>query len=179
MLIKIASLRRPHGVKGGMLMTASQEGSFTTLHKGQLVWIYPVDCNLEEAERKNPSKGKAYTISEVGRGVKRILYLETIVDRNQVEALLPFDLYAMREDFPELEDPNEFYCIDLIGLDVYDHLQKHQVGRVVKTYSNGAQEIVVITTLEGEEIELPFINSFFPVISIEEKRVEVSLPEWI
>ena len=66
-------------------------------------------------------------------------------DRNTVEAMVPFDIYFDRKNFPEIED-DEYYLNDLLGLEVFDFISKAPIGRILDFYENGAQVVLKIKT---------------------------------
>ena len=54
-----------------------------------------------------------------------------------------------------------------------------RVGVIESSYDNGAQDILVIVTKNGDELELPLVDEFFPEIDLKAKKVIVRPPEII
>lgn len=161
-LIKLGYSNKAHGIKGAFLFVL-EAGNDSILDDGFTIYL-----------EKNGDYIK-HQIKNIQYGNKVICYLEGIEDRNQVEGLIPFDIYASREDFPE--DDGEIYLSDLIGFDVYDEKGEH-FGVVKNFSSNGPQDIISIKT-PREYIELPFVDQFFPEIDVENKKIIINAPEFI
>ena len=65
-----------------------------------------------------------------------------------------------------------------MGMNVFEFEGNDQVGSVASFYDNGAQDVLVIKTAT-KKIEVPLVESFVPVIDIEENRIEIIIPKWI
>lgn len=167
-LVSIGKCSSPHGIKGGFSLKLYNPDS-ESLSEGSKIFCLPLgpSSQLDEA-------GEWKQIEKLQGGSKKILYLEGIHDRNLVESLLPFEVSIDKKELPKLQE-GEFYLEDLIGLKVLEHESKKEVGHLESFYENGAQVVFVI---KGEETwELPFVDAFFPVVDIENKSLEVILPE--
>lgn len=98
-----------------------------------------------------------------------------IADRNAAEALKGATVHIRRAHFPSL-DNDEFYWVDLIGLQV-ENLQGERLGQVAELMDNGAHPILKITSGEGAEgaVErlIPFVDQFVQSVSLEDRRIVV------
>ncbi len=169
-LIKLGGCRRPHGIKGGFLFYLFS-GQETILKRGMEVTLVP-----ENFASVLPREGQKHVISNLVFGAKIIAYLKEVSSRNQVEALIPFEILLPREDFPVLEE-SEFYLSDLLGLKVVDHRTKEEMGTVKGVSDNTVQTILEV---RGKiNIDLPFVDSFFPAVDLELKFIEIIVPEVI
>lgn len=108
--------------------------------------------------------------------------IEGVENRNQSEILKGKEIFANRDDFENL-DENEFYYVDLIGLDVVDEKNK-KIGKVLSVFEHGAGGIVEIEFLEEdlkkerEKIEsYPFKNEIFPEVNLKEKFIKIDFPK--
>lgn len=153
----------PHGLKGAMTLVLENEESSTLV------------AGIRVFTKKN-NQFTAYKLKDIQIGHKVMASFEGISDRTQLEQLLPFEIWIDRDDLPEPAH-DEFYLNDLVGAKVLDQNSK-EVGRVLRFYSNGAQDVVVIRT-EKEELELPLIENFFPEINVEEHYLVMIAPEVI
>ncbi|TWI65332.1 16S rRNA processing protein RimM [Pseudoduganella lurida] len=98
-----------------------------------------------------------------------------ITDRDMAEALKGAAVLVPRSQFPELEDENEFYWAELIGLDV-ENLQGERLGTVVDMMSNGPQSILRIkdaSAPESAERLIPFVDQFINKVDKEAKKIVV------
>lgn len=169
--IHIGHCTTPHGIKGEFsFVLYNPEDS--VLHDGAVISLLP----RSEASSV-PQDGKEFKIQKISIGNKAIVRLDGVSDRNTVEAMVPFDIYFARENFPET-DPDEYYLNDLLGLVVFDFITKKELGRVIDFYENGAQVILKIKT-ENEFLEILFIEQYVPEVDIENGRIEVIVPMMI
>lgn len=148
----VGKIRRPHGVKGEMIM--------------EIITDFP--------ERFKPGV-------QVFLGEDHVPGIIRSCRMNGETLLLAFDgiqtpeaagelrnryVYVPAKDRPALED-GEYYYHQIIGLDVIsDDSQK--LGKVTEILSTGANDVYVVQALDGKEILLPAIE---PVI------LEINLPE--
>ncbi len=168
--IELGVCKIPHGVKGGFSFYLHNPEE-SILEKGSEVLLIPLD-----KKSSIPREGRLHQISQISFGNKVIVYLDGISDRNIVEGMIPFSIQVPRDEFPEAND-GEYYLVDLIGLHVFSHSTKKDIGVLDSFYENGYQLIAVV---RGEEsYELPFIDTFFPVVDLENKRIEMNVPEYV
>ncbi len=129
--------------------------------------------------KENPFPLKSFHIDELKIGNKIIAKLSGVDNRTQAELLLPFQIYFPRSEFPKLKSTNEYYIQDLIGLNVIDFHQGNIVGKVHGHYFNGAQTILTLTDLNGEDIDLLFLEQFVPEVNISEGYLKAVLPFYV
>ncbi|MEM7424748.1 MAG: ribosome maturation factor RimM [Pseudomonadota bacterium] len=108
-----------------------------------------------------------------------IAALEGIRDRNAAEALKGTELYLDRQALPDLDDEEEFYHADLIGLEA--RLADGSVfGRVAALQDFGAGDVVEIAPAGGgSTLLLPFTREVVPEVRLAEGHIVVSPPEEI
>ena len=169
--IHIGHCTTPHGIKGefSFVLYNSED---SVLFDGAIISLLP-----RSTSSSVPQDGKEFKIKKINIGNKAIVILEGVSDRNTVEAMVPFDIYFDRSNFPEIEE-NEYYLNDLLGLEVFDFISKKAIGRVMDFYENGVQVVLKIKT-ENEIIELLFIDQYVPEVDIDNGRIEVIIPEII
>ncbi len=66
-------------------------------------------------------------------------------------------------------DKDEYLIEDLIGCDVYQN--DNIIGKVVNVSTNGSQDILNIENSLSQIKLIPFVNEFFPVVDIENKKI--------
>ncbi|MBL6989395.1 MAG: 16S rRNA processing protein RimM [Bacteriovoracaceae bacterium] len=173
-LIEVGQCHKPHGIKGGFSFSLAAHDESVLQHV-KTILLFP----------KGPSStlcasGVEYTIEQISFGNKVIVYLDGISTRNQAEELIPFVIKVSRSDFAPITADGEFYIADLLHTKVFDHLSGKEIGVISSFYENNAQTVFVIQNSSGGElIELPFVDHFFPVVDLDNKRVEILLPEII
>ncbi len=101
-------------------------------------------------------------------------------DRNASEALKGYVVHIARSDFPKLNDEDEFYWVDLIGLDVENEAGV-ALGRVTDLIDNGAQSVLRIesprTDKDGKPVTgerlIPFVGVYVKTVDRAAKRIVV------
>jgi 16S rRNA processing protein RimM len=101
-------------------------------------------------------------------------------DRDAAQALKGHTVHLSRSDFPKLDDEDEFYWVDLIGLDVENEAGA-ALGRVADMIDNGAHSILRIeypsTTKDGKPVTgerlIPFVGAYVKTVDRAAKRIVV------
>ena len=121
----------------------------------------------------------------VGRNHGRIvLGFDGIDSINQAEELAGLDVLIPAAQRVELDDDAE-YISDLIGCVVFDRAS--EIGTVTgvefPSTADGARRLpdaaplLTVETEAGEEILIPYVQSFLVALSAENKRIDMQLPE--
>lgn len=171
-LVKMAFVAHPHGIKGEAeirLLNPNPEESI--LDEGMKVWLFP-----SSPKSKIHPQGEEWTISKLRFGNKVICQFEGIRDRTHLETLLPFEIFLDRADFPETDD-GEVYLVDLIDMAVVDPDGK-ELGTLESFSDNGMQYLFDVRLTNGEMITLPYVETFFPEIDMENERITMILPDY-
>lgn len=110
-----------------------------------------------------------------------VAQLMGVADRDAAEALKGTTVQISRKHFPALSD-NEFYWIDLIGLDVVN-TQGVQLGQVSDMMDNGAHPILRVAASSGasvadgvktgQELLIPFVEQFVLTVDKTAKKITV------
>lgn len=106
-----------------------------------------------------------------------VAQLMGVADRNAAEALKGATVQISRRHFPALSD-DEFYWIDLIGLDV-ETTQGVPLGQVIDMMDNGAHPIlrVVASVVDGDkvgqELLIPFVEQFVLTVDKVTRKITV------
>jgi 16S rRNA processing protein RimM len=102
--------------------------------------------------------------------------LAGIHDRDAAQQLTNVMLYVPRDRLPRIEQTDEFYHADLIGLAAVDRAGK-PIGTVVGIHNFGAGDLIEVRAENGGETELlPFDESTVPAIEIGEGRIVIDPP---
>lgn len=126
-----------------------------------------------QLENEDGSKKFAIKINGSSKGVLRVT-LKGVQDRNSAEALVGTKLFVLKENLPKLEDEDEFYHSDLIGLDVKLRADNSTVGTVAGIYNFGAGDIIEINIAGTSKSEmLPFTQAYVPEIKVKEGYIIV------
>ncbi len=95
--------------------------------------------------------------------------------REKAEALKGVELFVDRSVLPEVEDEDEFYMSDLIGLEAVSP-EGEKLGIVREVHDFGAGDILEIKLENGPLEMFPFTRAIFPEVNIEGGRVVLVPP---
>jgi 16S rRNA processing protein RimM len=102
-----------------------------------------------------------------------VVTADDLVDRNAAEALKGARVFVSRSAFPT-PDEDEFYWVDLIGLDVRNP-QGEALGRVVDLLDTGPQSVLRCehTGADGKPAErlIPFVSAYILSVSLADKLI--------
>ena len=149
-----------HGIKGDVKVK-----SFTQVEED--VATYGV---LEDQHGRN------FQIKVIGqsKGLLRVK-VKGVDDRNQAETLIGTQLFVERDLLPNLEDEDEFYHVDLIGLDVKLASSDEVVGKVAGVFNFGSGELLELQINDVKATEvIPFNCSYVPKVNIKDGYIIVS-----
>ena len=103
-----------------------------------------------------------------------LLSLKGINDRNQAEELLGAEIFIPKAELPSPED-GSFYWFDLIGIAVYT-IEGVYLGRIESIMETGSNDVYVVQD-DKKEVLIPALESVVVQIDIQQKRMQVDLPE--
>lgn len=159
----IATVRKPHGIKGGLKVT---------LHGLDLADLK----ELKTLFLKTESGWQSYELSQVqGTDADPILTLAGIASREAADLLREQDLYAVEADLPPLEEL-EFYIEDLEGCEVSDS-EGTVFGKVTEILLGNEQDTLVVLNENGVESMFPFVDEWIEAVDIEGRRIVVTPSE--
>ena len=123
---------------------------------------------------ENKSGNRTFELKVVGPSKELLrVKIKGINDRTTAETLIGNGFYINREVLPELEDEDEFYEADLVGLEVRQDNQV--IGMVAGLYNFGAGEIIEIKLKATGKLEmLPFTKAYVPDIKVSEGYITVT-----
>jgi len=107
-----------------------------------------------------------------------IAELSGVRSRDEAEALKGTTLHVARDRLPALEDEEDFYQADLIGLEAV-HVDGQRLGRVKAVYTLGAGEVLEIqpSLRAGRRtLLIPFTREAVPEVNLAEGRVTIDPP---
>ena len=116
--------------------------------------------------------GRTFEITHL-RDAKEVLIarVKGIADRTAAEKLTNIKLYVDRAVLGEVEDEDEFFHADLVGLRVEDEAGA-LLGTVAAIYNFGAGDMVEIKPSSGGKLVLlPFTKAAVPVVDIKGGRL--------
>ncbi len=105
-----------------------------------------------------------------------VAHAQDIDDRDAVEALRGALICISRSSFPSADD-DEYYWVDLIGLDVVNR-QGDLLGQVLGLIDTGPHAVLRVgpagkAVAPADEVLIPFVAAYVDAVSIEDRRISV------
>jgi 16S rRNA processing protein RimM len=123
-----------------------------------------------------PASLKVIDLREQGDGL--VALVEGVNERNGAEALRGVTLHVSRTSFPRIGNQNEFYWIDLIGLDVLNR-DGTALGVVIDLIDTGPHCVLriappgVTKPTPAQEVLIPFLSQYGCDVDLAAKRITV------
>ncbi len=97
---------------------------------------------------------------------------QAIGDRTAAEALKGARIFVARSSFPT-PDADEFYWVDLIGLDVINR-EGVALGQVKELMHTGPQTVLVLSYQDGDTVKermIPFVGVYIDAVDLTARRI--------
>ena len=157
--ISVAKLRRPHGLKGEMLVKVLTD--FPERIQPGFVLLF--------GEEHTPVTIKTRRSHNQGL----LLSFEELPALEDIEHLRNNQLYVKVDDVPELEE-GEFYHHQIIGFQVIDE-QGEELGHLAEILETGANDVYIVRPKEGKELLLPATSEVILEIDAAKKQITARL----
>jgi 16S rRNA processing protein RimM len=158
----VGFLRRPHGVEGEILMEVLTDFP-ERLRSGRTVYVGEDHRPMHITHKRSQDQALLMTFSGI--------------DTPEAAGLLRNNrVYIKADNLPDLPE-GEYYHHQLLGIKVIDE-NGVEIGPLTEIIETGANDVYVVTSLEGKEILFPAIESVILSVDIERKEMRVKLPAW-
>lgn len=122
---------------------------------------------------------RQFTLRMTGMGKDHILVEASgVKGREAADALKGVRLFVDRDRLPAIEDEDEFYHTDLIGLVTVIEGPEGDVafGAIKAIHDFGAGDMLEINHVSGKTVFIPFSRACVPLIDVKASRVVVEPP---
>lgn len=99
-----------------------------------------------------------------------IVKFEEINDINELLQYKGQRIFIPKVEVVNKLEKDEFLVQDLIGCIVYNE-QNEKIGEVVNISTNSSQDLLNIKNGFGQVDLVPFVNEFFPIVDIKNKKI--------
>jgi 16S rRNA processing protein RimM len=162
-LVAVGRVGKAHGIRGDVFVEPWTDDPDDRFAAGSLL-------------RTGTSGSASLTVaSSRDHSGKLVVHFEGIDDRNAAETLRGTVLHIPASARPPIDDPDEFYDTDLIGLNVRT-VSGDPVGVVADVIHSPASSLLSVEA-DGREVLVPFLRQFVPVVDLEAKVIEIDPPE--
>jgi 16S rRNA processing protein RimM len=159
----MAQIGRPQGLHGELRATSFTADPLALADYGDLT----------------DATGRTHRITAIrpmGKGVA--IKLAGITNRTAAEALNGVELLLPRAALPALDDEDDFYQADLIGLDAFDAETatdgaRMLLGKVTAVHNFGAGDMLELRLVSGKTVFVPFTKAAVPDVSIRNGNVTI------
>ena len=162
MQLQVARIGKPHGIRGEVTVQVLTDAPGDRFVPGTQFIVEPA------------SAGPLTVFS--ARWNKDILLLafDEIETRNEAETLRGAKLFIETEEIGADDDDEGWYEHELVGLDV--RVGANVVGKVSGLHTLPVQDLLVVTTNDGKEVLIPFVEQIVPEVNVGDKYVLVTPP---
>jgi 16S rRNA processing protein RimM len=162
MQLQVARIGKPHGIRGEVTVQVLTDAPGDRFVPGTEFVVEPA------------SAGPLTVMS--ARWNKDILLLgfEEIGTRNEAETLRGAKLFIETEELDE-DDDEGWYEHELVGLEA--RIGSSVVGKVTALNTMPVQDLLMVTTPEGKEILVPFVEQIVPEVNVEEGFILLTPPD--
>jgi 16S rRNA processing protein RimM len=161
----VARVGAPHGIRGDVKL-----------------WSFTADPLAVADYGALASKDGSRTLEiETLRPAKDFLVarFKGIADRDAAERLRNLDLYVPRDRLPPIEEDDEFYFADLVGLVAHDPAGT-RIGQIAAVHNFGAGDLLELKLDDARDtVFVPFTDATVPHIDIAGGKVTIDRPQEI
>ena len=163
----VGKVREAHGLKGDLYIHISS---------GDVSWISRLEKFYLKAKNQEDSEAQEYKVERT-KPFKNglIIKAQEIADRNASESLKAFD-FLIDDDLLISRKGESIYLGEILNFKL-KNTEQTVLGTIVGFGSNGAQDLLVIETLNNKKSEVPFVDQFIKKIDFKHQYVVMDLPE--
>lgn len=151
--LECGQITRAHGINGAMVINPFCD-SYDVFAEIKTLYLKDADgYKAMKVKKCSPYKNSA------------IVSVEGINTPEEVVKLRMEYVYANRKDIQK--DENDFFIVDLIGLEVIDFETKEVYGTLKDVTNQGAQDLYVVKRENKPDAYIPAVKEFVKEISLE------------
>lgn len=160
MYIAIATITKPHGLKGSVRVKTDSDFKEERYQIGNQLFI-------------QTPKGRI-TVTVTGFFEKGRYDVLSFNEFDTVEMVEPLRncVIEIHQDTRQPLEEDTFYFSDLEGLNVYQN--NTHVGTVKNAYDVPQGTMLRVVKRDNKEVLIPFMKQFVTLVSLEEKRIEIT-----
>jgi 16S rRNA processing protein RimM len=162
-VVAVGRVGKAHGVRGDAFVEPWTDAPDERFSPGSTLTTEPADRGPLTVETARDHSGKL------------VVHFAGVEDRNAVEALRGTVLLVPAAARPVIEDPDEFYDTDLIGLAVRT-VEGRPLGPVTDVLHSPAGSLLAVE-VDGREVLVPFRAEFVPTVDLAAGIAEIDPPD--
>ncbi|HOJ63801.1 MAG TPA: ribosome maturation factor RimM [Spirochaetota bacterium] len=157
--LKIGFIRKTHGIKGELKVLPLTD-NIKRFKKLKEIFVF-INGDYKKEEIEKVSFANEFILLK-------------LKNYNDIDSVIPFKgcyIYIDRKDAEPLQEW-EFFTQDLIGCIVA--YNGKNIGKVIDVFNVGANDNLVIKTLDNREVVYPFLRFFLEKVDIDNKTIVVN-----
>lgn len=162
-LVAVGRIGKAHGIRGDAFVEPWTDTPDERFAPGVRLLTDPAECGPLTVAGSREQSGKL------------VVHFDGVEDRTAVEALRGTLLLVPAADRPAIEDPDEFYDSDLLGL-VVRTVAGRVLGPVIDVLHSPAGSLLSIE-VAGREVLVPFRREFVPTVDLAAGIAEIDPPD--
>ena len=162
-LIVVGRIGKARGIKGHAFVMPFTDDPQTRFAVGSVLQTDP------------PAAGPLTIASVADASGKLVLSFDGVDGREAIEALRGVQLVIPRTDRPALDDPDDFYTDELVGLAART-VSGVELGSVLDVIDIAGSDYLVLD-IAGAERLVPFVKAIVPTVDIAGGAILVDPPE--
>jgi 16S rRNA processing protein RimM len=162
MQLQVARIGKPHGIRGEVTVQVLTDAPGDRFVPGTRFVVEPASAGPLTVESARWNKDIL------------LLAFEEVETRNDAETLRGAKLFIETEELEDDDDDEGWYEHELVGLDV--RVDDKVVGKVSALHTLPVQDLIVVTSNEGKEILVPFVEQIVPEVNVGEGFILVTPP---
>jgi 16S rRNA processing protein RimM len=162
-LVAVGRVGKAHGIRGDVFVEPWSDAPEERFVPGAVLFTEPAANGPLTVEFSRDHSGKL------------VVHFVGVVDRNGAEAIRGSVLALPASARPPLEDPDEFYDTDLIGLAV-STVAGRPVGVIADVLHSPAGSLLALK-VDGREVLVPFRKDFVPVVDVRGGTARIDPPD--
>lgn len=122
---------------------------------------------------------RSFTLRMTGMGKDHFLVEASgVKGRDAADALKGVKLFVDRDRLPALEDEDEFYHADLIGMETVTTGEEGDAafGTIKAIHDFGAGDVLELVHVSGKTVFVPFSRACVPLVDVKAARVVIDPP---
>ncbi|HEY7100167.1 MAG TPA: ribosome maturation factor RimM [Mycobacteriales bacterium] len=160
----VGRIGKPHGVRGEVTVDVRTDDPDARFATGSSLRTEPVERGPLTVTSAHPRSGGL------------VLAFDGVESREAAEALRGTVLVVDSAELPEIEDADEWYDHQIVGLAAVDPAGA-ALGEVADVVHAPAADLLVVRDADGREHLVPFVRALVPAVDVPGGRVVVDPPE--
>jgi len=159
--IMVGRIGRPHGLRGDVTIAVGTDDPDERFAPGSVL---------------DSDRGPLTVATRRRSGGLLLIRFAGVDDRDAAEALRGTTLSVAAQTLPEVDDPDEFYDHQLIGLAVRDAAGR-ELGEVIEVWHPPAAPVLLVRRPEGPDEAVPFVRALVPTVDLAGGYLVVEPPD--